>query len=133
MPSRYKIAFFIRQDGEYPVESYLFDEKNGTDWILLIAVMQQLAQVGRALLETNAAKDLTGYRPICELRKNRHRIFYAEEQGQNRFIMLSAFLKRSEKTPIEELERARAYWQEYQAYKKVKELDIPLDHDLANL
>lgn len=133
MPSRYKIAFFIRHNGECPVEDYLFASTNEKDFEVLISAMQTLAQVGQALLDTNMAKDLTGYKPICELVKDRHRIFYAEDKATNRFIMLSAFLKRTNSTPVKELELAKTYWNEYQKNKSAKDLDIPLDYDLANL
>ncbi|RME59100.1 hypothetical protein D6779_05075 [Candidatus Parcubacteria bacterium] len=133
MPSRYNIAFFVCQDGECPVQSYIFDGANETDLLVLIGVIQRLAHVGQLLIETNMAKKLQGHKPICELRKGRHRIFYAYDKQLNRFVMLSAFLKSTQKTPASEIRQAEKYWREYLVYKKVLEFDIPLDFDLAHL
>lgn len=131
MPSRYLIAFYERQDGSCPVEDFMFADKNETDLIVMINVIQYLAFVGQELMDTNMAKRIDG--PICELIKDRHRILYAEDKSRNGFIMLSAFLKETQKTPPEEIVRANRYWQDYQKQRKAKEFDIPLDEKLLTL
>ncbi len=133
MPSKHKIAFFVRQDGVCPVGEYIFDGKNETDYDLIIGAMIYLAHVGQALFDTSMAKHFNDWQPLCELRKNRHRIFFAEDRQFNRYVMLAAFIKKTQKTPLEELDQAEKYWQEYMKYRQVNEFDIPLDYDLANL
>ena len=131
MPSRYLIAFYQRQDGSRPVEDYMAAITHETDYIVIINVIQYLGFVGQKIIDTKMAKRLDG--PICELIKDRHRILYAEDKSCNGFIMLSAFLKRTQKTPAEEIERAKRHWQDYQEHHKTKEFDIPLDEKLLYL
>ena len=131
MPSRYLIAFYQSQDGSCPVEDYMFNGKNETDLDVIINVIQRLAFVGQELIDTKMAKHIDG--PICELRKNRHRIMYAKDKGFKGFIILSAFLKDDQKTPPEEIKRANLYWEDYQKHHKAQEFDIPLDEKLINL
>jgi len=131
MPSRYTIALYIDEDDYCPVSEYMFDGTNETDLDVIIGVIQRLAHVGQALLDTNMAEPLEG--PICELRKGRHRIMYAEDQRKNGFILLSAFMKASQKTPLVEINKAQRYWQEYLRIGKCQPYDIPLDFDLLNL
>lgn len=133
MPSRHKIAFFVRQNDECPVQDYLFDGKNETDYEIIIGAMQYLAQVGEAIFETKMAKKFNDHKPLCELRKNRHRIFFAEDKTLNRYVMLFADIKETQKTPAENFELGEKYWAEYVKYKKAQEFDIPLDYNLANL
>jgi phage-related protein len=131
MPSRYRIAFYKREDDSCPVEDYLFDGKNITDLTVIINVIQRLAFVGQEILDTNMANRIDG--AMCELRKGRHRIMYAEDQSIKGFIMLSAFLKETQKTPTEEIERARHNWEDYHEHHKVKEFEMPFDEELFNL
>ena len=95
--------------------------------------MQYLAQVGAAIFDTQMAKQFYDHDPICELRKNRHRIFFAEDKTLNRYVMLAAFIKKTQKTPPAELAQAEKYWQEYLRDRQAKEFKIPFDFDLANL
>lgn len=133
MPSKHKIAFFIRHNDVCPVEDYIFDGKNETDFEMLIGTMQYLAQVGSAIFDTKMAKKFYDHEPICEIRKSRHRIFFAEDKPLNRYIMLAAFIKKTQQTPPEELAQAEKYWAEYIESKKAKEFDIPFSYDLVNL
>ncbi|MFH1632638.1 MAG: type II toxin-antitoxin system RelE/ParE family toxin [Chloroflexota bacterium] len=64
-----------------------------------------------------------GKAPIYELRKNRHRILYA--QDDRRFILLSAFLKSSQKTPPTEIKLAEKRYQEYLKNHNCFELKLP--------
>jgi hypothetical protein len=133
MPSKHKIAFFVCKDGVCPVEDYIFDGRNETDYDLIIGAMQHLAHVGSAIFDTNMAKQFNDHKPLCELRKNRHRIFFAEDKTLNRYVMLAAFIKKTQKTPPEELAQAEKYWQEYLTHRQATEFDIPLDFNLINL
>ncbi len=109
MRRKYSVALFIDHQGNIPVIEYLFDQKNEKDLSVLINVIQRLAFVGQDLLDTNMAKPIEG--PLFELRKDRHRIFYAKFGP--RFVLLSAFLKNTQKTPQREIQIAMDYYQEY--------------------
>lgn len=123
MRQRYIVGFFVNQKGEKPVEDYLADGKNITDFIVLINVIQRLAYVGQQILDTNMAKHIEG--PIYELRKDRHRIFYAEDG--DRFVLLSAFQKKTQKTPEKEIDTAFMYYDEYLDTHSFFELSFPPD------
>jgi len=133
MHDRHKIVFFVRQNNDCPVQNYLFDDNDLTRFEIIINAMQYLALVGSAIFDTKMATQFNDHKPLCELRKDRHRIFFAEDKILNHYIMLAAFIKKSQKTPPEELAQAERYWQEYLKYKRVNEFEIPLDIDLANL
>ena len=133
MPSKHSIAFYVHHDNSCPVEEYLFDGKNETEFDIIISAMQYLAHVGEAIFDTNMAKKFFDHDPICELRKSRHRVFYAKDRLLNRYVMLAAFVKKTQQTPPEELAQAEKYWTEYLKFKRVKEFDIPFSYDLVNL
>ena len=120
-PRRYTIGFFVDRRGRKPVEEYLFLRNNETDFAVLILVIQRLSIVGQGLIDTDMVKHLEG--PIFELRKDRHRILYA--QDENRFVLLSAFLKETQKTPPEQIARALKNYREYQETGKFFELKLP--------
>lgn len=107
---RYSIGFFVNRDGSKPVEEYIFAEANLTDLSVIINVIQSLAQVGLDLIDTNMVKHIRG--PIYELRKDRHRILFAPD-GEC-FVLLSAFTKKSDKTPPREIEQALKFFKVYQ-------------------
>lgn len=121
MRYKYSIGFFVDEDGNKPVEAYLLDEKNIKDLTVIINVIQRLAIVGLDLLDTNMAKRITS--TVFELRKQRHRIMYT--QDKKRFVLLSAFYKRTQKTPEKEIYKAERYYDEYQVTKGFYELDLP--------
>lgn len=133
MPSKHNVAFYIHHNNTCPVEDYMFDGKNETEFEIMVAVIQYLAYVGEAIFDTNMAKKFYDHEPICELRKSRFRIFFAKDKPLNRYVMLAAFFKKTQKTPPEELAQAEKYWAEYLKYKKAKDYDIPLDYNLINL
>lgn len=121
MRQEYIVGFFEDRQGNRPVEQYLFQEKNLTDLVTMINVIQRLAIVGQDLLDTKMAKHLEG--PIFELRKDRHRILYAPDG--KRFVLLSAFLKKTQKTPAEEVDLAQERFAEYQDTGRFYELKLP--------
>lgn len=134
MPSKHIIVFYVHHNGSCPVEDYLFDGKNETEFDIIISAMQYLAMVGDVVFEgKKLAKKFYDHEPICELRKARHRILFAKDKELNRYVMLAAFVKKTDKTPPSELTQAEKYWTEYEQTKKAKEFDIPLNYELINL
>lgn len=121
MRRKYSVAFFVDHQENIPVFEYLFDQKNEKDLNVLINVIQRLAFVGQDLLDTNMAKPIEG--PLFELRKDRHRIFYAKFGP--RFVLLSAFLKNTQKTPQREIQIAMDFYQEYTETGNCQEFKFP--------
>jgi phage-related protein len=121
MHYRYTVGFFVDQHGSKPIEAYLFDERNLTDISTLINVIQRLALIGLDILDTHMARHLEG--PVYELRKDRHRILFAPDGS--RFVLLSAFIKRTQKTPPEEIDRALDRFGQYQRSRSFFELKLP--------
>ena len=121
MQRRYAVALFIDHDGNNPVQDYMFDAKNITDLNVLINVIERLSYVGQDLLDTNMAKRIEG--PICELRKDRHRIMYAK--FGRRFVLFSGFLKKTRKTPRKEIQLAQERYEEFTDTGNCKEVTFP--------
>ena len=125
MLSRWQIACYIDDAGCQPVVEYMFDNKNETDLSVMIAVIQRLSRVGLELVDTKMAKHIDG--PIYELIKDRHRILFAEDAPKARFVLLSAFLKETQKTPPEEIEKAHSYWKNYLRTENCEVFKIPVE------
>ncbi len=125
MRKRWQIACYIDKNNRRPVVEYMFDDKNGKDFMVIIAVIQRLSRVGTDLVDTEMSKHIDG--PIFELRKDRHRIFYAEDMNNTRFVLLSAFLKETQKTPPENIQEAQDYWRDYLKTGKCEVFEIPYE------
>ena len=117
----YDVALFIDRKGNNFVQNYLQNINNQKELISLINVIQRLSCIGQYLLDTNMAKRIDG--PIFELRKGRHRILYAK--FNDRFILLSAFIKKTKKTPNREIRLARKRYDEYKKTGKCLIMKIP--------
>jgi len=122
MSKHWPVALFVAQDDNCPVFEYMFDGKNEKDLSTIINVIQRLSRVGNNLIETNMAKRIDW--PICELRKDRHRIFYAQDK-EGVFILLFAFQKETQKTPPRFIEQAKQNYEEYLKFKKRQEFSLP--------
>jgi phage-related protein len=129
MPSKHNIAFYIHHNNTCPVQDYLFDGGDETKVNIIINAMEYLAMVGDTLFDTNMAKKFYDHEPICELIKDRHRIFFAKDKPLNRYVILAAFVKKTQKTPPDELAQAEKYWAEYVKFKKVQKFDITHNYD----
>jgi phage-related protein len=125
MCNRWGIAAYIDIAGCQPVLEYMLNEKNPTDRQVLIAGIQRLSRAGLALLDIKMAKHLDG--PIYELRKNRHRILFAEDKTKGCFVLLSAFLKETQKAPAEEIEKAHRFWADYLHTGRIRHFRIPVE------
>lgn len=104
------MGFFEDRRGSRPVQEYLAAITDVTDLSHILLVIQRLSILGQSLLETKQAKHIEG--DIYELRPGRHRILYA--QDGNRFVLLSAFIKKTDKTPRSEIDNALSNYREYQ-------------------
>lgn len=109
MPSKWKVEFYEDAEGYNPVQEYIFEGNDEKHVALLINVLQRLQVLGPDLQGTDMDKLIAG--PIRELRKDRHRILY--RRHGNTFVLLSAFLKRTDKTPLEQINLAKQRFEEY--------------------
>jgi len=109
MPAKYIIEFYQDADGSIPVQDYIFEGNDDKKVALLIAVIQRLEALGPELRGTDMDKRIDG--PIGELRKDRHRILYG--RYGNNYVLLTAFLKRTQKTPPEQIELAKKRFEEH--------------------
>ena len=125
MRSQFNIVLFVDRNDKNPVLDYILqDGRTETDLAILIGAIQRLSRIGQSVIDTKMAKRIKGY-DFFELRKDRHRIMYA--QDKQCFVLLSAFLKESENTPLEQLDRAKKNWEEYQRLGKCQPYKIPSD------
>lgn len=123
--SCWQIACFLDAAGRQPVIDYLSALTNLDDLELIFQVVQRLSRVGLDLVDTKMAKHIDG--PLFELRKDRHRIMFAWDTERNRFVLLSTFYKKTEETPLEEIERAHIYWKDYLNTGRCEIYAVPFD------
>ena len=120
MPKRYwRIFLYHDENDNSPIVEYIFEGNDDTKISLLIHVVQRLARVGLILIDTQMCKRLD--KLIFELRKDRHRILFAEHEDG--FILLSAFLKETQKTPPKEIRLARRRLREFHEHPRYQEMD----------
>ena len=103
-----------------PVFDYMLDGNDETKLNVLINVIQRLSRVGLELIDTKMVKLID--KPIYELRKDRHRILFAP-YGDDGFILLSAFIKETQKTPPKEIRTAKRYHREFLNFHRYQEMD----------
>lgn len=107
----YEIIFYHSQNGKSEIEKYLDDlaEKAKTsktdriNRIKILTYLHMLSQYGTRIGQP-IVKHIEGR--IWELRPLRNRIFFFYWKD-NTFVLLHHFIKKSRKTPAQELEQAR--------------------------
>jgi phage-related protein len=112
MPDEYRVTFYRKaSNGDEPVKEYLdrLDKKSRAKVLKYIEFLREHG----GHLDEPYSRHIEG--KIRELRVdfsgNRHRVFYFVFIGKN-IILLSAFLKKTPKTPEKEIKKALAYYQE---------------------
>lgn len=113
-PQKWKIYLYSDENQNLPVANYITSFTNETEVAIMLQVINSLSKVGFSLLQTNMCKKIN--ENIYELRKDRHRILFA--RIDNSFILLSAFLKKTQKTPREEIILAETRFQDYLSNKE---------------
>lgn len=116
MPSKWNIEFYENDDRVNPVQAYITEGKDAKRIALLINIIERLKTLGPDLQGTKMDKHIDG--PIRELRKDRHRILYG--RSGNTFVLLTAFLKKTQKTPNEQIVLAKQRFEEYLKKHKQK-------------
>ena len=122
---RWQIACFRDAAGHQPVVDYISTLTNLDDLELIFHGVQRLSRLGLDLVNTKMVKHIDG--PLFELRKDRHRIMFARDAQRSRFVLLSPFYKCTEKTPLEEIEKAQIYWSDYLRTGRCEIYAVPFD------
>lgn len=111
----YSIKFYRDKNGNEPLKEYLKELGNKTDKNSRINI-NKIRDYIKALSEygTNAGepyiKHLDG--EIWELRPLRNRILFFAYDGKQ-FVLLSYFIKKTQKTPKKEIEKAKKLMNDY--------------------
>lgn len=114
----YKIKFYIDKDGRVPIIEYL-DELSVKEKAKILKYIEFL-RVHDGVLDEPYSKHIKD--KIRELRvdfsRKRHRIFYFTFINKN-IILLHVFLKKTEKTPLREIEMAKENYEDVLKNKKI--------------
>jgi len=115
----YSLEFYQKSNGKIPVQEFL-DELGKKNKKLRASIFQDLILLesfGRSLAMPTVRYMSDG---LYELRSNSGsdiaRIFYFFYSGE-RIILTNGFIKKTQKTPVKELEKARKYKSEFEAQK----------------
>lgn len=105
MKKDYKIIYYVDEKGNIPVKEYIDNQKIKERAKIFIFI--NFLKENNGYLDEPYSKHIKG--KIRELRidffKNHHRIMYFVFTGEE-IILLSAFTKRTEKTPQREINKA---------------------------
>lgn len=122
----YDIEIYETSNGKSEVKEYIFElqKKNNKESKIkfkkIIAYIRMLKEEGLSLGEPYI-KHIEG--KIWELRPLRDRILFASHID-NKFILLSIFMKKTQKTPKKEIEKAKRYYSEYQKRSELNEQKV---------
>lgn len=107
----YRVTFFKNTNGKIPVLEYI-EELSDKEKAKVLKYVEFLREHD-GVLDEPYSKHIEG--KIRELRvdfgKNRHRIFYFTSINKN-IILLHAFLKKTPKTPLIEIKKAKEYFKQ---------------------
>jgi phage-related protein len=116
----YEVIAHCRPSGRCPYEDFICyvyrdDLKGGAR---IDALVNQLREKGWRLgVETNLAKKLND---VWELIPKPYRVFFYWDAVEQRYILLSGFRKKGNKTPAVELERAERLMKEHISLREVR-------------
>ena len=111
----YKIRFYADKNGNRPIVKWLKELKDKADkesrirYAKVNDYIEALKQYGTAIGEPQVKK-LDG--DIWELRPTKDRILFAAWTG-NEFVLICHFVKKTQKTPPREIEKAKRLLREY--------------------
>ena len=122
----YDVEIYETSNGKSEVKEYIFElqKKNDKEGKIkfkkIIAYIRMLKEEGVSLGEPYI-KHINS--KIWELRPLRDRILFASHID-NKFILLSIFMKKTQKTPKKEIEKAKRYYSEYQERCELNEQKV---------
>lgn len=116
----FDIVYFKNEKGECPLLEYfqmLVNTGRVKDLAIIQAKINLLKDYGYELprISTNHAKHIEG--KLYELRPGDNRILYFY-YNQGTYVLLHAFMKKTNKTPSHEIEKANKEIKEYERMKK---------------
>lgn len=119
--NEYKVKFYIESNKkDSPVLKYL-EKLNQKEKAKILKYIDFLRE-NKGYLDEPYSKHIKG--KIRELRidfgRNRHRIFYFTFIGKT-IILLNAFLKKTDKTPVQEIKKAEVYLEDVLKNQKIYE------------
>ena len=116
----FDVVYFKNENGECPLLEYfqmLVNTGRVKDLAIIQAKINLLKDYGYELprISTNHAKHIEG--KLYELRPGDNRILYFY-YDQGVYVLLHAFMKKTNKTPPQEIEKAKKEIKEYERMKK---------------
>lgn len=116
----FDVVYFKNEKGECPLLEYfqmLVNTGRVKDLAIIQAKINLLKDYGYELpkISTNHAKHIEG--KLYELRPGDNRILYFY-YDQGTYVLLHAFMKKTNKTPPQEIEKAKNEIKEYERMKK---------------
>lgn len=116
----FDVEYFKNEKGECPLLEYfqmLVNTGRVKDLAIIQAKINLLKDYGYELprISTNHAKHIEG--KLYELRPGDNRILYFY-YDQGTYVLLHAFMKKTNKTPSHEIEKAKREIKEYERMKK---------------
>ena len=122
----YDVEIYETSNGKSEVKEYILDlqKKNSKESRIkfkkIIAYIRMLKEEGLSLGEPYI-KHIDD--KIWELRPLRDRILFASHIN-NKFILLTIFMKKTQKTPKKEIEKAKIYYNEYKKRSELYEQKV---------
>lgn len=113
----YEVEYYEKSDGERPAEAFILAQDNKMQ-AKIFTVLTFLEEAGPALREPYSKSLGDG---IFEVRAKQgsdiSRVLYFFVIGK-KVILTNGFVKKSQKTPVGEIERAKRYRADYQSRKE---------------
>ena len=106
----YKVKLYQRANGKIPVQEYIKALRNEKEEDKVLEYIKLLKKEGLSL-NSQYIKKIIGTE-LWELRPRNNRILFFCFTNDT-FILLHSFTKKSQKTPIKEIETAERYMQDY--------------------
>ena len=110
--SHYSIFYYISPMGDNPIKQFL-DSLSKRQQVKILRIFQYMKEYGLSAILPHIKK-VTGT-PFWEIRilgKDNLRVFYAVP-SRNSILILHGFIKKSEKTPMKELQTALKRYEEW--------------------
>jgi phage-related protein len=110
----FEVVFFTTGSGRKPVRDFLDEMPDMRAKARFLRVIQRLGEEG--FLPEPFTKSIKGSKKLRELRlnyqTNAYRIFYTAAKGK-RIVLLHAFMKKTQKTPLQEIKTAEKRMAQY--------------------
>ena len=111
MSKQWKIVYYQKKDGSEPAVDFL-ENLPVKDRVKMLRCIDLLCELG-PLIRSPHAKALTGQSNLFELRSkvgsNIQRVLYFYCTPDQSYVLLNGFTKKTNKTPPQEIERAKRY------------------------